>query len=103
MWNSARNAGHFERALTLKGIRYPKSCEKPAFQTWAEIDRKIARRGLTSSVKAELWDCLFLTLPDVDNVLAIVETTARNPFIHPMVVCAAHTCARRGEHIALSE
>ena len=47
----------------------------------------------------ELWECLFLTLPEVEEVLARVKEKATNPFIYPMFVMAAHTGARRSELI----
>jgi hypothetical protein len=32
---------------------------------WQEIERKIARGGLTEAEQEDLWDCLFLTLPQI--------------------------------------
>ncbi len=36
MWNWARNAGHLDRTFPAKGLRYPKSADKPPFQTWGD-------------------------------------------------------------------
>jgi integrase len=44
-----------------------------------------------------LWDCLFLTLPEIAELLRFVEITARHAFIYPMFCFAAHTGARRSE------
>jgi integrase len=99
IWNWAREAGHVTRRLPLKGLRYPKSVEKPPFQTRAEIERRIARGGLSNREEAELWDSLFLTLPDIQCLLSDVERVARHPFVYPMFVFAAHTGARRSEMI----
>ncbi|MEX1223999.1 MAG: site-specific integrase [Pirellulales bacterium] len=99
IWNWARDANHFERVLPQKGLRYPKLQEKPPFQTREQIERKIARGGLNEAAEADLWDCLFLTLPEIDEVLSHVEKVARHPFIYPMFVFAAHTAARRSEMI----
>ena len=51
--------------------------EKPPFQTWQEIERKINRGGLTGAEQADLWDCLFLTLPEIAELLAFVKTNAQ--------------------------
>jgi integrase len=76
---------------------YPKTVEKPPFQTREEIERKIGRGGLRTGEEAELWDSLFLTLGEIDELLQHVERTARHKFIHPLFVFAAHTGARRSE------
>ena len=52
---------------------------------------------LTEEEQADLWDCLFLTLDEVSELLAFVKTAAQQPFIYPMFVLAAHTGARRSE------
>ena len=77
------------------GLRYPKSDEKPPFQTRKEIERQVP--GLPSAKAAELWEALYLTLPEVERLLAHVRETAIHPWIHPLVATAAHTGARKGE------
>lgn len=81
----------------LKHLRYPKGIEKPPFQTSVEIETKIATGELSERAQQDLWDCLFLTLPEIDELLQHVQGTARHPFIYPMFVFAAHTGARRSE------
>ena len=44
-----------------------------------------------------LWECLFLTISEVQEVLAYVEKNADHDFIYPMFVFVAHTGARRSE------
>ena len=39
-WNWARQAGIVSDPLPTRGLRYPKTREKPPFQTWAEIERQ---------------------------------------------------------------
>jgi integrase len=78
-------------------LKYPKADEKPPFQTREEIERQVARGGLSQAEIRELWDCLFLTLPQIAELLAHVKEHARQPFLYPMVVFAAHTGARRSE------
>ena len=76
-----------------RGLRYPKASEKPPFQTWAEITRQIQRGGLSAAEQSELWDCLYLTLPEVEELLQLVKRQALQPFVYPMFVFAAHTGA----------
>ena len=77
------------------GLRYPKSDEKPPFQTRAEIERQLP--GLPPKKAAELWEALYLTLPEIDRLLTHVEEQALHPWIYPLVATAAHTGARKGE------
>jgi integrase len=84
-----------------RGLRYPKTDEKPPFQTRADIDRQIARGGLTDVEIRELWDCLVLTRADVDQLLEHVRDCSAQPFLYPMVCLAAHTGARRSELLRL--
>ncbi len=97
MWNWAKQLGYVKSEFPKKGLRYPKLVEKPRFQTWQEIERKIERGGLDDNQAAELWDALFLTLPEIDQLLAHVEQRARGSFLYPMFTFAAHTGARRSE------
>jgi len=97
VWKWAKRAGHVKVDFPNEGLKYPKEEEKPPFQTWEEIERKIARGGLSDTEQAELWDCLFLTLPEIKELLEFVRMEARQPFIYPMFVFAAHTGARRSE------
>ena len=82
-----------------QGLKYPKTAEKPPFQTWEEIEKQIKRGGLSEDQQSGLWDCVFLTLKDISELLKYVKGTAHQPFIYPMVVMAAHTGARRSELI----
>jgi integrase len=77
------------------GLRYPKADEKPPFQTRAEIERQLP--GLPPKKAAELWEALYLTLPEIERLLAHVEASALHPWIYPLVATAAHTGARKGE------
>jgi integrase len=73
----------------------PKPEEKPHFQTRVEIERQIGSLGKKQI--AELWDALYLTKPEVDELLAHVKSTAMQPWVYPMFCFAAHTGARRSE------
>jgi integrase len=82
-----------------KGLIYRKQRQKPPFHTWEQIERQIARGGLSPLEEEELWESLFLTRQQIDKLLAFVRKTSRQPFLYPMFVFAAHTGARRSEII----
>lgn len=98
MWSWAMSGG-LVGPFPNKGLRYPKAVEKPPFQTWVEIEQRIGRGGLSPEERADLWDCLFLTLEEITELLKHVKATAQEPFIYPMFLLAAHTGARRSEII----
>ncbi|MBL8824597.1 MAG: tyrosine-type recombinase/integrase [Planctomycetia bacterium] len=68
-----------------KGITYPKSKERPPYQSLKEVQR------------GGDWDSLYLTSDEVDELLGYVRATARHPFVFPLICFAAHTGARRAE------
>lgn len=78
-------------------IRLPKSDEKPSFQTWDEIEQRIAVDCLDESEASELWDCLYLRSEEIAELLTYFENQNLPRFLYPMVHAAAHTGARRSE------
>jgi integrase len=52
---------------------------------------------VTARQADELWEALYLTLPEVERLLAHVEANALHPWNHPLLATAAHTGARKGE------
>jgi integrase len=96
-WNWGVHGAKLRGPFPSRGLKYPKGEEKPPFHTWAEIERKIALGGFTERVQAELWDCLFLTLPEIEELLAFVKENAAHPWVYPAFCFAAHTGARRSE------
>jgi integrase len=96
-WNWGVQAGELREMFPGRGLKYPKTDEKPPFQTRAEIERQIARGGLTAAEIRQLWDSLFLTRPEIEQLLQHVRACAAQPFLYPMVCLAAHTGARRSE------
>ena len=96
-WNWGRQAGRLTVEFPGGGLKYPKMDEKPPFQTRAEIERKIARGGLTETEIRQFWDAWFLTRPEIEELLAYVRECHAQPFLYPMVCLAAHTGARRSE------
>jgi integrase len=99
VWNWGVRAGMLSGTFPNRGLVYPKTDEKPPFQTWEEIERQLARGGHMPAEEKELWDCLFLTVPQAQELLAHVREHALQPFVYPMFCFAAHTGARRSEII----
>lgn len=98
-WNWAVKMKLVTGIFPNDGLRYPKTIEKPGFQTREEIERQIAAGGLTEAEKAELWDSLYLTTTEIEKLLAHVKKNGTQPFLYPMLCFAAHTGARRSEII----
>ncbi len=82
---------------TKQKLSYPATSDKSEFQTMAEVERKIALGHLSPEEEEDLWDCVFLTLPEIDELLQHVRRQALHPFLYPMFVFAAHSGARRSE------
>lgn len=93
-WNWGGPMGLSSGPFPARGLRYPKGKEKPPFLTRAQIEREIASGHEDPDA---LWECLYLELPDLRELLAYVKEHATQPFVHPMVAFAAHTGARRSE------
>ena len=96
-WNWGVQTGLVTGRFPSEGLKYPKAKEKPPFQTWAQIERQIKHGGLSEADEADLWDCLFLTMPEIRELLAYVRGHRTQPFVEAMFVFAAHTGARRSE------
>jgi integrase len=80
-----------------RGLRYPKGEEKPPFQTFDEITRRIAAGGLSERKVDELWDSLYLQPAELQELLGIVKERAAHAWVYPVFFFAAHTGARRSE------
>ena len=73
IWNWGNRNGLLAGECPTRGLQYPKSDEKPPFMTWEEIEHRIDRGGLTEAEEGELWDCLFLTTDQIEELLADVR------------------------------
>lgn len=62
-----------------------------------QIKRQISQGVVSIEEQADAWHSLFLTLPEVAQVLRFVNSKKCPPFAYPMFVFAAHTGARRSE------
>lgn len=100
-WNWAVRCGLLTGNFPGRYLTYPKTDEKPGFQTLAEIERKIARGGLTETEIDDHWAGLFLTQADLVEFLEFARTNAKEAHLFPMLAFAAHTGARRSELIRL--
>ncbi len=97
VWNWALRMGYVTAPFPNKGLRFAKFSDKPPFQTWAEIERQIACGGLSETEESALWDCLYLRVEEVQELLSFVEEHGCDPCLYPMLLLAAHTGARRSE------
>jgi integrase len=97
VWNWGVAAGKLRGPFPNRGLKFPKTDEKPPFMTWGEIERRLS--GLSEDEREQLWDHLFLTRPEIDELLAHVKGAAVHGWIYPAVCFAAHTGARRSEVI----
>jgi integrase len=96
-WNWAAQMELLTGTFPNRGLRFPKFVEKPPFQTWDEIERKIKSGGLSVKEIAELWDCLYLRCTEIVDFLAHVKAHAIQPWVYPLLCFGAHTGARRSE------
>lgn len=97
VWRWALTVPLVSGVFPNRGLRHPKSDERPPFQTWTEIERQIDQGEMDISDADLLWACLYLRRKEIDELLAYVKENANHEFIYPMVVMAAYTGARRSE------
>ena len=99
VWNWGVRAGLLTATFPNRSLVYPKTDEKSPFQTLEEIERQIARGNLRPGEEQDLWDCAFLTVPQIQELLEHVQRQPVQPFVYPLFCFAAHTGARRSEMI----
>jgi site-specific recombinase XerD len=97
LWNWSVKSGLLAGPFPNQGLVFPKTEEKPPFQTWEEIERQVSRGGMAPADEKALWDSLFLTVPQIHEILEHVRSQKLQPFVYPMFCFAAHTGARRSE------
>lgn len=99
VWGWGHGLGHLSTACgwKLKDLNFGKDPGREPFRTMTEIEKRIARGGLSEEEKERLWECLFLTGDEVRGCLDFVRTHATAPFVYPMFVFFALTGARRSE------
>lgn len=97
IWNWAAQRMYVVGPSPTKGVNLVKRSEKPPFMTKEEIQQKIKRGGLTARQIRRLWESVFLTKEEIDEILKAVREVDARSFVHPMFVFVAHTGARRSE------
>ncbi len=98
LWNRwAKPLGLVSRPALSKGLIYAKGRAKPPFQTRDQIERQVARGGLTDVEVKELWGSLFLTLSQVHELIDHVGSRQGRPWVFVAFCLAAYTGARRSE------
>jgi integrase len=93
-WTWAVSNKKIKGGFPGKKLKYPASTEAGRFQTWQEIEQQIE-----NGAPENLWDCLFLSTEEITELLKHAEEHAYKPYVHPMLLAAAHTGARRSELI----
>jgi len=99
VWNWGSVRSYVDCQFSNRGLKYPKSTDKPPFQSWDQIERRVERGGLDEAQIKDLWDALYLTVDQIHDVLCHVKAQAQHDFIYPMILTAAHTGMRRSELI----
>jgi integrase len=97
VWNWGRQHGLIDKQFPSKGVKYPKGVEKAPFMTFAEVERRV--KNASPAEAADLWECVFLSLEEIRELLQTVKQQSAPPAVYPMFVFAAHTGARRSEII----
>ncbi|HJT78699.1 MAG TPA: site-specific integrase [Gemmataceae bacterium] len=95
VWTFARRMGMVSGKFPSEGLRYPKAREPLPFMNREQVESQLAG----SADPDELWDCLYLELPEIAELLEYVKEHAAQPFVFPMFAFACHTGARRSEMI----
>lgn len=84
------------------GLKHIKGGEdRPPFRTHEEINRLIQRGGLAEEEALDLWECLYLGLPEIGALLAAVRANAKVDYSYLLHAIPAYTGMRRGEILRL--
>jgi len=82
-WNWGMQAGLVTGPFPHRGLKFPKTTEKPPFRTWEEIEKQIETCQVTEAGQQDLWDCLYLTPTQIDELLAFVKANCAHGFVYP--------------------
>ena len=83
----------------LKTVKLPKDRGREPFRSYEQIEKMIARGGMTLLEEFRLWETLFLTSEQVGELLTFVSENARFPWVYPMITFVALTGCRRSEMV----
>ncbi len=97
VWNWAYRQGHVPTRFPEVELVFAKEKQAEPFRTYDQITAILAR-GVTDPRRVrELWDGLLLDPAQVAEVLAHVRRKTSARYLHPFLVTAAYTGARRAE------
>ncbi|PHQ31380.1 hypothetical protein CEE69_31410 [Rhodopirellula bahusiensis] len=94
VWKWGVGSGQLRGGFPNQNLKMPKTKEAPVFQTRDQINRQVA-----GGASLDLWDALYLSMAEIEQLLEHVRMAASLPFIYPMFATAAYTGARRSELI----
>jgi integrase len=97
-WGWAAASGLVGGVMPARGLRYPKSDDKPPFMTLEEYRRQVA----AGRDAGKLRESVYLRTEDVARLLEHVRLHAERPWVWPLFCFAAHTGARRSEMMRAS-
>lgn len=75
--------------------------DRPPFRTATEIERILARGGLTDEERLDLWDTLYLSPAEIAGLLSTVRANATIDYAFLLHAIPAYTGMRRGEVLKL--
>jgi integrase len=97
VWNWAHRRGQVPSKFPEVELVFPKEKQPEPFRTYDQIQAILARGGTDKRRERELWDGLFLDPKQVAEVLEHVRRKPNTKYLHPFLVTAAYTGARRAE------
>ncbi|MBA4067430.1 MAG: hypothetical protein C0501_27720 [Isosphaera sp.] len=97
VWNWANRRGQVPTKFPEVELVFPKEKQPEPFRTYDQVRAILARGGIDKRRERELWDGLFLDPDQVAAVLAHVRLKPNTKYLHPFLVTAAYTGARRSE------
>lgn len=102
IWNWGIRQGHLAAPVPFmdRDLDFARTEEKPPFRTFDEIKQVVEWGGLGDDEVAALWECLYLRLEEVHEVLGVVKERASAHRIYPMFALVAMTGMRRSEMAA---
>lgn len=97
IWSWAQRNGYVDYDMPKRDLKFPRQQERPPFQTWDQIEHQVSRGNLDDDAQYELWDCLYLTLAEMQSFLEHIENASVESYLYPMCTIAVYTGARRSE------
>ncbi len=97
VWNWSHRRGQVPTKFPDVELVFPKEKQPEPFRTYDQIRTILTRGGVDPRRERELWDGLFLDPAQVIEVLAHVRRKTSARYLHPFLVTAAYTGARRAE------